>query len=234
MNRDMYFLPLIAQALGQQDARHALVLAFEEVAALGRRPEYARGHAQFRRFMELVAAHRDDEVCAAVRRGMIALASDTCDAGAGQWDAAFDLIAARPGWQSELDDLYTEAQRSKRNVEWLRLVLAKSGRVVRTIGISSNTGTESVSPISPGTYTLGLETGSVLWENTLREADLLWSQSARRRPLKLAAETPGAVAQPTREVSLLGGELSFRVFAGIEAGRIEVEWRGRGVDGHVR
>ena len=232
MNREMYFIPIIAHALEQEQVRHALDLAFEDIKMLGQRPECERSYAQFLRFMELVAACRDEEVCAAVRRCMIAWATDAREVAAGEWDAARDVLAARPGWQSEVDALYAEAQRSEWDARWPRLVLAKSGRVVRAIEISDQPGVESVGPIGPGAYVLELETGRGLWEATLRAADLIWSQSSRRGPLNLAADTPGAGVQPTREASLLGGEIILRVFAGVEAGRIEVEWRG--VNGDVQ
>ena len=232
MNHEMYFIPIIVQALEQQQVRHVLALAFEEIDALGQQPELAHGYTQFRRFMDLIEARCEDELCAAVRRCMLALATETLRSDAFHGQAALALVTSRPAWRSELERLSDEVRRIEQRRVWPKLVLSRDGREPHVCVLSGKASTESVSPISPGTYTLRLETGRVLWEVTLREADLVWSQSSRQRPLKLAAETPGAVAQPAREASLLGGELILRVFAGIEAGRIEVEWHGPGVQGH--
>jgi hypothetical protein len=56
-NKDMYFLPAIECALRQPDARSALGVAFREIEAVGRSPEYRRGLEQFHQFMAAAISH---------------------------------------------------------------------------------------------------------------------------------------------------------------------------------
>ena len=54
MNRDLYFLPIIADALRQRDRTAALGDAFATIHRLGALPEFAGGYTQFRTFMSIV------------------------------------------------------------------------------------------------------------------------------------------------------------------------------------
>ena len=91
--------------------------------------------------------------------------------------------------------------------------------------------TWSVAGIRPGRYRLKLETGLVLWEGRLAERDLVWSQAFPGQALRLAADTEESAQRPTREVGLLEGAVVLRVFAGVEAGTMEIEFEGRGTNG---
>ena len=51
MSNDLYFLPIIADALRQAEPKEALRAAFEEIKALGQHPQYEQGFLQFQRFM---------------------------------------------------------------------------------------------------------------------------------------------------------------------------------------
>lgn len=53
MNDDLYFLPMIAQALQQPDPGVALRDAFGRIRALGHEPRYRRGYKQFLVFLDM-------------------------------------------------------------------------------------------------------------------------------------------------------------------------------------
>jgi len=55
MSNDLFFIPLLARAIGEPDTASALQNAFAEIQRLGKREEYRRGFSQFARFMEQVA-----------------------------------------------------------------------------------------------------------------------------------------------------------------------------------
>jgi hypothetical protein len=54
MSDDLYFVPILAQALGQGDVAAALRDAFAQIQAKGRLPRYHRGYRQFIGFMREV------------------------------------------------------------------------------------------------------------------------------------------------------------------------------------
>ena len=53
MKDDVFFIPIIAEAMRQSDTRTALKEAFSLIEEMGRRPRYRQGLRQFRRFMEI-------------------------------------------------------------------------------------------------------------------------------------------------------------------------------------
>jgi len=58
MSKDLYFIPIIEQALKGEDPGESLREAFRQIVRLGREPLYGDAFVQFRRFMEEVeSAH---------------------------------------------------------------------------------------------------------------------------------------------------------------------------------
>ena len=81
--------------------------------------------------------------------------------------------------------------------------------------------------LRPGAYRLVLSTGWVLWEARLTKQELRWSHAHPREALPLAAESEhAAVPAPALEQELLNGELTVRIYPGLESGRMEVTRRG--------
>ena len=61
MNNDLYFLPIIAQALQKPDPRAALRQALEKIRTMGEDPRYRLGYQQFVRFMDTTRRPRAGE-----------------------------------------------------------------------------------------------------------------------------------------------------------------------------
>lgn len=128
MSEDLYFLPLIQQALLAADPKTAMARAFRQIRALGRRPEYHRGWRQFLRFMENAWDAREEEAGnqasappAATTRpqraelvlesGSVPSARCALPAGAGTWlscdvdpgDYCLKLDTGRVLWERRLE-----------------------------------------------------------------------------------------------------------------------------------
>lgn len=109
----------------------------------------------------------------------------------------------------------------------------EQGRILFVVECNGDrVGTISVHPaglmarlpgIRPGTYTISLSTGRLLWEGALTEADLLWSKAFPGRALSLAADTSGAEQPVTRREALLGNEVQLLVFPGVESGEMGIQ-----------
>jgi hypothetical protein len=52
MSKDLYFIPILARALEQDDVQAACKTAFRTIDALGQQPAYRQGYYQFRQFMD--------------------------------------------------------------------------------------------------------------------------------------------------------------------------------------
>ena len=79
-----------------------------------------------------------------------------------------------------------------------------------------------MSGLVPGAYTLRMAIGRILWEGSLGRQDLEWAAAHPGRPLDLAADTGDELVEPTREYSLLRGELVMKVFPGLETGTMTI------------
>ena len=83
-------------------------------------------------------------------------------------------------------------------------------------------GAEAIAGIVPGRYRLTLETGRLVWEGELTEGDLLWSKTHPGEGLPMAADSEDTTREPTREMDLLEGTVVLRIYAGVEAGSLEI------------
>ena len=54
MNKNLYFLQIIAEALQAPEPRQEIKKAFEKIKHLGQQPEYHQGYLQFQQFMKQV------------------------------------------------------------------------------------------------------------------------------------------------------------------------------------
>ncbi len=136
-----------------------------------------------------------------------------------------DVISSRPAWQSEYERFWTEVQVPGETRSSSRLLLLHGNVVAGRLVLEAPEQRRSIVSISPGDYSLMLDTGRLIWEGSLTNRDLIWSEAFPGKPLDLAADTGATQLQPTRQESLLGGELILRVFPGLESGRLEIEAR---------
>jgi len=105
------------------------------------------------------------------------------------------------------------------------LVVEKDQKTFATIAIEQSGGKRIIESIFPGHYQIRLDTGLVIWERYLNEQELLWASAFPTKTLKMAADTGEPGSEPTCEFSLMDGALMLRVFAGIESGLLEVQWK---------
>ena len=59
MSKDLYFIKILCDALGDPNPKNALHRAFSNINALGQEPEYAVGYEQFMQFMSMVKSNSE-------------------------------------------------------------------------------------------------------------------------------------------------------------------------------
>lgn len=226
MAKHLYFIPIIAQALEQADPRAALQAAFGEIDQLGRDPQYACGWEQYQRFMKAARQGRAQKQALQqllVGELIVELASGLFDGSDTERQAVWELVHSRAEWRTAYEQARGELSAPGGG---LRNLIAHVSRDEQTIGrlvLTPTSRTTTVANITPGRYSLALDTGRVIWEGTLTEADTLWAHAFPGEPFDLAAADGRVVARPAREIPLLGGELMLRCCPGLEAGRLELE-----------
>ena len=105
----------------------------------------------------------------------------------------------------------------------LSLSVARDGRTIGTCAFDDSTRSGSVENILPGTYRLRLDTGLILWEGRINEREVLWTRAFPGEPLPMAADTGADAAGPTRTVDLTRTGILLRIYAGVEAGTMEIQ-----------
>ena len=234
MNRDLFFLPLIADALQKPDPKKGLQEAFEEIELLGRQPEYKLGFRQFQMFMKEIKRNiearsslSEDAVFDSFRDLQLQVIAGVLEENQDDEQACLDLINSRPNWKREFERLCSEAEKAKAPERATKIIIDKDEEYFETVRFNRPPSAKTLRNIKPGLYGFRLETGRVLGKEELTRNDLLWVYAYPTQDLKLAADTGDTVERPTRQIQLLGGELIIQVFPGLESGRIKAIIRGQ-------
>jgi len=230
MTKNLFFLRLIADALQQPDTKAAIKDAFEKIEKLGQKPEYRRGFKQFNQFMSVMNTGLETPSDSFTRGGKhflrdiaFQLATGLFEGNKQQTQTLLQLINSDPGLKDEFETFIEGSSKMIMPEINLEIIIERNGETIISIPIKSGKFSEKIKNIYPGQYEIRLNTGRVLWEGELTHRDLLWTEAFPDADLALAADTSDTPAEPTKEIKLLNGEFSIRVFPGIEAGLLEIE-----------
>lgn len=224
----LYFIPIIAHALGRDDSKQAMEDAFDEIKALGNQPEYAEGYQQFLEFVNetlkppvLESERKTQLVSNALQRLIYDLVTDTFRGDHEQKNALINSFKANPEWNAEYERIKKEAQDYLAPVESIEIEVFKDKNKIGTLSISDKS--SSISSIFPDRYSIRLSNGRVLWEGDLTQKDVIWTYAFPEKDLAMAAETETLDPHPTKTISLLGGEIVLFVYAGLESGKLTIK-----------
>lgn len=230
MTKDLYFLPIIADALRKAEPRAALRAAIEQIQTLGRQPEYEQGFLQFQRFMAEVKrsfekrSQKVEDIVFDVIRGLaLQVAADLLEGDQKETQVVLDLIGSQPRWQEEFEKLCGETSKFKVAQRIPEIIIEKNGERIASIPCGNLPVTHEIQNVTPGLYTISLDTGRIIWQEELTEQELMWTVAFPEQALDLAADTGEAVERTTREIRLLDGNLIIRVFPEVEGGRLELK-----------
>ena len=199
MNHDLYFIPLVSQALAAPDPKSALPKALAVIEALGQLPEYQNGYAQWKKFFAVLAEGVREQ-----RRN---------EQGAMDQPAA--VRRKKPP-----EDTTLEENEPIQFTPALEIVVAKDDRALATIPYTGTPTKRRIGNLTPGRFQINLDTGRLLWEGDLERKDLIWTEAYPDTALEVAAATEEMPNPPTREWTLLNGTMILRVFPGLESGRM--------------
>jgi len=226
----MNFISLIQKALLQKNPGKALAGVFEEIMALRNDPEYSDEFARFASFMQEVI-----EVWKIQRRtsekakiGIIEditlkLAADMLtgspkhmdDVKGADWPPGFfEYLEHRIQMLVPGDDVAPPKA---------ELDVSRDNRTIATLPLEMAEVSHRIDGVLPGDYSFSLGTGRLLWRVTLEEKDLFLAAASPGKNLPFAADTGDERrSSPSREMSVMEGEIVIRVFPGLESGSIEI------------
>jgi len=232
MNHNLYFIPILMKALDSSDVERALRQAFRTIRRLGRLPGYKDGYEQFHLFMKEAAracAAKDQELRAAaalVDSLIIAIATDTFPGTDQDKAALLERIRSRPDWQAKFEHIRSDIQPELNTLPPIEITVSRDGVEIEVIAFTHVGETHRVQRIMPGRYVLSLSTGRVLWRGDLGTQDVEWGAAFPEYPVDLAADSDGARGLFTCSFELLSGAITLRIYPGIEAGTLEISWKG--------
>jgi hypothetical protein len=224
MNNDLYFIPMIADALKETDPKTALMEAFERIEILGRQPQYERGLTQFRRFMEELTKQRErsSQKSEDYESDLLQWLSVQVAGGLLEEEearAVLDLAGTKPGEQEEFQRLLQKTETH----QVPEIIIERNGETIASIPCKRLPVTVEIENVKPGLYSVKLDTGRLIWEERLSERELIWIYAFPEQALDLAADTEETVERTTREITLLSGHLIIRVFPGLESGLLQLK-----------
>lgn len=232
MSKDLYFIHLIADAFQQPDPKLALKAAFEKILKLGQLPEYARGFEQFKRFIELMGHNYQtpSQIHKVLMNQILEDLGFQIAAGLFTDDQKenqefLNLIKSQPELKKDFKKLCKKAPKAITQQIGLKIIIDRNEETIISIPVKAGPFSQIINNIKPGQYEVRLNTGRMLWQGELTDRDLLWTTAFPEKDIALAADTGDIAEHPTREISLLDGELIIRVIPELESGCIELEKR---------
>lgn len=197
MENDLYFIPIIEQALRKNNPKQSLVNSFAEIKELERKEEYEIGLQQFKYFMGQVVE-----------------------------SVQYPGIQLNEKWFLHSHDSQTNKDikiHHKQPSPPLSIELVKDDLRIEQISINKIPCVIEFSRIESGNYVLRLNTGRILWAGTLSNKHLQWAKAFTDKPLPAAAQTDKTQSYTTIDEWLLDEEILFQVIPGIETGKIKIE-----------
>lgn len=213
MHDNLYFVPILLEALERRPIEHSLRQAFHEITKRGKEKRFKTGYAQFLCFMEQVLspeqrANKDD---------FVSDLETTAETLLEHLAACPELFAL---WDEMVNDIALESNASFT----VDFQLMREGELLQTLSLSRHQRSGIISGLRSGAYELTLASGRILWAGQLSNADLLSAYARPEEPLRLAAATNNLSGHPTRCMTLFDGEVVVNVVPGPSTGQMEIEW----------
>jgi hypothetical protein len=224
-SKRLYFIPIIDGALGSKNPESALIKAFIRIRELGMNPDYNKGFAQFRIFIEkivkaYVKAFPDRERL--IREDIHGLINDlvtnSYEGPGGDKEALIEAFCNNDKWRAEYEHIKSELEDFLAPVPPLAIEVLKDGQMITSLPIPEMP--VNLMNIDPGQYTIRLSNGRILWEGILLKKHLLWLEAYGDEDLPMAAKTETDTPQPTLSELLMGGDLIMDVVPDLQSGEI--------------
>ena len=135
----------------------------------------------------------------------------------------FMASAFSAGWADATQDAGIQRPEDLDHTLSAEIVVERNGAHFALCRFDQAVGVHAVGAAKPGSYRVLFHTGRLLWEGELANEDLLWANAHPSQDLPMAADMGDSPRSPTRSMDLLDGVVVLRVYAGLEAGTLEIE-----------
>jgi hypothetical protein len=219
MGENLFFIPIIAQALRGHNVENALRKAFQKIKRMGADERHAEGYRNFELFME--EAYNRYQITATdhVRELIDQLGTGMLEGPIQEKGSLLDIIRSQPEWEAEYKEFCCMEADENRTRDFPVIEVSNDKGLIIRKTFEKVPSRISFKDIVPGSYKIKLvNTGWIIWEGELTTKELIWTT------LHMAAETKGTQKQPTNEIDLLdNGKIILHTYAGSEKGSIEIK-----------
>ena len=226
MLNELYFLNIIAEALTKSDTKTTITAAFKEIEELGNTAEYALGYKQYLRFMKEIFSvlnqSQDSYINTQIKDTALQIAAGLIDQRDTDVKTVIKLIESRPDWHETFKKRSIIVAATETKPMEHKICIEKNDEPFCSFFVSPDPFIKTIQGITPGKYSIKLNTGRILMTTELKETDLIWDAAFPEKDLALAATTDDEDTIPTRRFSLLSGDLQILVFAQMENGYIKI------------
>jgi hypothetical protein len=237
MNKDLYFIKLIANALRGGQSSIRMNEALEEIHRLGQQPQYRQGYLQFLEFIKKIKEAGNDFSSPPDRRHEDLIQDLILQCGLGLIEGESPeavliqkFIEVSPKWNNEHARLRHAVRDAESLPDSIEIIIDIDGKPLKRIPWTDHLVVDTISGVSPGNLSVRLNTGRVLWQGELTTSDLFLSEAFPNEELKLAADTGEDFAKMSRRFHLLDGQLIITVYPEIESGSLEIRIRESAVE----
>jgi len=194
MTNDIYFIKLMAQAFDNVDLKSSLMRTFATIDQYAESPKFKKGYAQYKVFLS--AIHDYLEV-------------------------PYQPDTPPPTEVTEIINTVEKKAANEKYSTTIDIVLKKDEIFIASVPLVTDKPIH-IKKVTPGNYTILLETGRLLWEGQISEKDLIWGLAFPGRLLDLAADTDISISKPSKTIQFLGNFVVIDIFPGIEHGTIKI------------
>jgi hypothetical protein len=231
-NNGLYFIRLLQQAYNSSDRQKAFGAALEEIRSKGNLPEYRDGFENFQFFLKVLDeyAYTKTDIVSDLKAGIleakvIDILTDTFAGSDKERQTIIDVLKADPRFLSEFQSLKAEIEEFLPRGSSIMIKIEKDGQLFASFAYSPSSERSLVKGITPGSYSIKLSTGLLIWQGKLSEKELIWTKAFPREKVKAAAETKAIGQKTSHSEPLLNGELTLEIFPGLESGAIQLSVR---------
>ncbi|MBK8947241.1 MAG: hypothetical protein IPM32_18525 [Ignavibacteriae bacterium] len=215
-NNNLYFIPILINAMEKENQIEAIKKALIEIQNLGKQDSYKEGYEQFNQFL-LSGYDQNKNITASDLRELV-VKIVTNEINLSETNKITILSKIKKEYKLEYEKIF-EAFKNKDAIE---IEIYKDGQLFNQISINEKIKEYNITNIEPGDYDIKLSNGRILLKEQLTNEQLVLDFKGQKFKYNLAAETDEIEQKPSLVFELIKDEIKLEVYAGLEYGKIKI------------
>ncbi len=206
MSKDLYFFPILFEALKKSDLKESLIEAFRRIQELGQKPEHQEGFRQFQVFVQQIVYYAEKKDVSILDNVLM-----------------IELMDRYPELIEDYEELFRELLPPHQSPAYPSLIVEKDGNEIQNIQLSPGKHTETVKKVGAGSYRICLSDGRVLTRFELESSDVSWADANPEEDYPLAADTEDISELITFKTVVFEETIEITVTQGLKQGTMKLQ-----------